>query len=59
MDNRFKKGLCRQWREWICPEDSVLYLIGLSRAGYWKTIYDHAKSDDVRMNALAEMRKER
>jgi hypothetical protein len=24
--------------------------------GYWKTIHDHAKSEDVRMNALAEMR---
>jgi len=57
LDPSFKQELCRQWRAWVCPADDFLTLIGLSRAEYWKTIYDHAKSDDVRMNALAEMHK--
>lgn len=51
FDPRFKQELCRQWREWVCPDDAFLDLIGLSRAGYWRTIYDHAKSEDVRLNA--------
>lgn len=59
FDPSFKEKLCRQWREWVCPDDDFLDLIGLSRAEYWRTIHDHAKSEDVRQNALAEMRKER
>jgi hypothetical protein len=46
FDPRFKTELCRQWRAWVCPDDEFLSLIGLSRTGYWKTIYDHAKSDE-------------
>jgi hypothetical protein len=57
LDPRATELLCRQWREWICPEDYVLDLIGMSRAEYWRAIYEHAKSDDVRMNAVAEMPK--
>ncbi len=57
LDPRATELLCRQWREWICPDDSVLALIGMSRTDYWRTVYDHAKSEDVKQNALAEMRK--
>jgi hypothetical protein len=59
FDPRFKELLCRQWREWVRPDDAILELIGMSVADYWRTIYDHAKSDDVRMNALEQMQKER
>jgi len=51
-----KQELCRQWREWVCPDDEFLDLIGLTRTGYWQIIRDRAKSDDVRMNALTEIR---
>ena len=59
FDPRFKQQLCTQWREWVRPDDAFLELIGMSRTDYWRTVYEQAKSDDVRMNALAEMRKER
>jgi hypothetical protein len=52
-----KQELCKQWREWVCPDDDFLALIGMSRTGYWKTIRDNAKSDDVRLNAEVEIRK--
>jgi hypothetical protein len=48
FDPRFKELLCRQWREWVRPDDSVLDLIGMSRTEYWRAIYDDAKSDDVK-----------
>ncbi len=51
-----KQELCRQWREWVCPDNDFLALIGLTRTGYWQIIHDRAKSDDVRMNALTEIR---
>ncbi len=59
FDPRFKELLCRQWREWVCPEDYVLALVGMSRSDYWRAVYDHAKSDDVRQNAVIEMQKSR
>jgi|SRR5580693_1419091 hypothetical protein len=55
FDPRFKELLCRQWREWVCPDDAFLDLIVLTRTEYWKTIRDNAKSDDVRMNARTEI----
>jgi hypothetical protein len=36
-----KQDLCRQWREWVCPDDEILDLIGLTRANYWQIIHDH------------------
>ena len=44
-------------RAWTRPDDAFLALIGMSRTQYWETIYDHAKSDDVRINTGAELRK--
>jgi len=51
-----KHELCRQWREWVCPDDEFLALIGLTRTGYWQIIRERAKSDDVRTHALTEIR---
>jgi len=51
-----KQELCRQWREWVNPDDELLALIGLTRMGYWQIIRDRAKSDDVRTHALTEIR---
>ncbi len=51
-----KQELCRQWRDWVCPDNDFLALIGVSQTGYWQIICDRAKSDDVRMHALAEIR---
>jgi hypothetical protein len=33
FDPRSTELLCRQWREWVCPDDDFLDLIGLSRTG--------------------------
>jgi hypothetical protein len=52
-----KQELCRQWRDWVCPNDEFLDLIGLLRTDHWQIIRDRAKSVDVRMNAMAEMQK--
>jgi hypothetical protein len=57
FDTGFKQELCRQWREWVCPDAAFVDLIGMSATDYWRTAYDHGKSDNVRANALAEMRK--
>ena len=40
----------------FCQDNAFLELIGLSHTDYCRTIHDQAKSDDVRQNALAEMR---
>lgn len=55
FDPCFKELLCRQWREWVCPDDDFLNLIGLSRTNYWRTIYDHAKSEDVKAHARRQL----
>ena len=38
---------------------ALLDLIGMSATDYWRIVYDHAKSDDVRQNGVMEMQKSR